>query len=160
MSVLLIGRCKCKTILYYILTYYDFLFSVTVVNLAKSDREQQQENQRDKNTTKDDIACLLHLYKDPMAHCHWSNLYGVLSRAELDARKSTGPQAEAENPLNSLVECFNDYETFQPQHVMVEYVSASPNMLPVKRQPYQASSAEWSALANHCHDIEPTNLSR
>jgi hypothetical protein len=160
MSVLLIGKCERKLILFYILTYYAFLFSVTVVNLARSDREQQQENQWDKNTTKDNIAWLLHLYKDPMAHRHWSNLYGILSRAELDARKSTGPQAEAANPLSSLAERFNDYEMFQPQNVMVEYVSAGPNMPPVKRQPYQASSAEWSALANHCHDIEPTNLSR
>ena len=70
MSVLLIGKCERKLILFYILTYYAFLFSVTVVNLARSDREQQQENQRDKNTTKDDIARLLHLYKDPMAHRH------------------------------------------------------------------------------------------
>jgi hypothetical protein len=68
MSVFVIGKCKHKIIYHYILTYFAFLFSVTVVNLARSDCEQQQENQRDKNTAKDDIACLLHLYKDPMAH--------------------------------------------------------------------------------------------
>jgi hypothetical protein len=43
---------------------------------------------------------------------------------------------------------------------MVQYVSTTPNQRPVKRQPFQPSSAEWSALANHCHDIEPTNSSR
>ena len=95
-----------------------------------------------------------------MAQRHWSNLYGVLSRAELDARKSAGVQSEAANPLSSLAERFNDYESFQPQNVMVQYVCHSPNSLPIKKQPYQASCAEWSALANHCHDIEPTNLSR
>jgi hypothetical protein len=56
MTVFLIGKCKRKTIFYCILTYYAYLFSVTVVNLARSDREQQQEYQRDKNTTKHNIA--------------------------------------------------------------------------------------------------------
>ena len=31
---------------------------------------------------------------------------------------------------------------------------------PVKKVPYQASSDEWSDLANHTQDIDPTNLSR
>jgi len=40
--------------------------------LAKSDSDaaQQKECQREKNTTKDDIARLLHLFKEPMAQRH------------------------------------------------------------------------------------------
>jgi hypothetical protein len=44
--------------------------------------------------------------------------------------------------------------------VMVQYVSAGLNEIPVKKQPYQASSYEWATLANHCHDIDPTILLR
>jgi len=64
--------------------FFPFLHFVTVVNLARGDADQQQKNQWGSNTTKDDIAQLLQLYKDPMAQRHWSNLYGILSRAELD----------------------------------------------------------------------------
>ncbi len=45
------------------------------------------------------LHALLHLYKHPMAQRHWSNLHGVLSRAELDAGKSAGVQSEAANPF-------------------------------------------------------------
>ncbi len=38
------------------------------------------------NNRKDDIAHLIHLYKYPGAQMHWTNYYGVLSRAQLDAR--------------------------------------------------------------------------
>jgi len=90
------------------------------------------------HTTKNDIARLMHLYKEPSAQCHWSNIYGVLKRAELDARKSNGEVAEAANPLDCLAEIFNDYSTFMPQNAMVKYVSVNGN--PVKKQPYQAST--------------------
>jgi hypothetical protein len=135
---------------------------VNVVHLAKTDSEQvqQKESQRDKNTTKDDIARLLHLFKEPMAQRHWTNLYGILTRNQLDARKSSGEQSEAARPLSYLAEMFNDYQGFNPQNVMVQYVSAGPNERPIKKQPYQPSSSDWAALANHCHDIEPTNLAR
>ncbi len=135
---------------------------VNVVMLAKSDCDaaQQKESQREKNTTKDDIARLLHLFKEPMAQRHWTNLHGVLTGNQLDARKSSGEQSEAAKPLCYLAEIFNDYREFHPQNVLVQYVSAGANELPVKKQPYQASSYEWAALANHCHDIEPTNLLR
>ncbi len=63
------------------------------------------------NNTKDDIACLIHLYKYPGAQ-HWTNYYGVLSRAQLDARKLAGIQAEAANALSCLAELYNDYEGF------------------------------------------------
>jgi len=142
----------------FFLTSFLFDHLVTVVNLARGDADQQQQNQRDSNTTKDDTAWLLHLYKDLMAQRHWSTLYGILSRAELDGRKSTGVQSKATNPLCYLAEQFNDYESFQAQNLMAQYVCPGPNMVPVKRQPYQASAPEWSTLANNCHDIDPTNL--
>jgi hypothetical protein len=47
-----------------------------VLAKADSDAVQQKESQRDKNTTKDDIARLLHLFKEPMAQCHWNHLNG------------------------------------------------------------------------------------
>ena len=74
------------------------------------------------NNTKDDIAHLIHLYKYPGAQMHWTNYYGILSRAQLDARKSTGVQAEAANALSCLAALYNDYEGFTPQNAMVAYV--------------------------------------
>jgi hypothetical protein len=41
-------------------------------------------------TTKDDIARLIHLYKEPSAQKHWCSLRRVMSRAELDSRKAAG----------------------------------------------------------------------
>ncbi len=142
--------------------YCSFALLVNVVNLAKADSEQvqQKESQRDKNTSKDDIARLLHLFKEPVAQRHWTNLYGILSRNQLDARKSSGEQSEAARPLSFLAELFNDYRGFHPQNVMVQYVSTGPNGRPVKKQPFQPSSSDWATLANHCHDIEPTNYAR
>jgi hypothetical protein len=52
-------------------------------------------------TNKDDIARLLHLYKEPIAQRHWTDLYSILSRPELDARKSGGEYGIAANPLAS-----------------------------------------------------------
>ena len=74
--------------------------------------------------SKDDIAWFLHLYKDPGSQIHWSNLYGILSRAQLDGRRSSGEQSEATNALSHLAERFNDYDDFVPQNLMVEYVHA------------------------------------
>ena len=139
-----------------------FVLIVDVINLAKADAEQvqQKEAQREKHTTKDDIARLLHLFKEPMAQRHWTNLYGVLSRNQLDARKTSGEHSEAARPLSYLAEMFNDYQGFRPQNVMVTYVSAGPNQAPVKKQPYEPSNSDWATLANHCHDIDPSNLAR
>jgi len=144
------------------LIFVSFALLVNVVVLAKADSDavQQKESQRDKNTTKGDIARLLHLFKEPMAQRHWTNLYGILSRNQLDARKSSGEQSEAARPLSYLAEMFNDYRGFHPQNVMVQYVSTGPNERPVKKQPFQPSSSDWATLANHCHDIEPTNYAR
>ena len=121
---------------------------------------QQREACATNQTTKDDIVRLMHLFKEPMAQRHWSNLFGVLKRAELDARKSNGQHSEAANPLDSLPEIYNDYKNFHPQNAMVNYVSVGNNSLPVKKQPYQANASEWAYLANYTHNLEPTNLSR
>ena len=120
----------------------------------------QNDAAANSHTTKDDIIRLMHLFKEPVAQRHWSNLYGVLKRAELDARKSHGEHSEIANPLDCLAELFNDYENFRPQNAMVQYVASASHEAPVKKQPYQASSSEWSYLANYTHDLEPTNLSR
>ncbi len=41
---------------------------------------------------------------------------------------------------------------------MVKYISPGPNHRLVKMQPFLLSSAEWATLlANHCHDIDPSN---
>jgi hypothetical protein len=63
-------------------------------------------------TTKDDILRLIHLFKEPSAHHHWTDLYSVLSRSELHARKSGREYAEAANPLGVLAEIFNDMIIF------------------------------------------------
>jgi hypothetical protein len=102
----------------------------------------QNEANVNSQTTKDDIVWLMHLFKEPRAQRHWSNLYGVLKQAELDARKSNGEHSEATNPLDYLAEIFNDYENFCPQNAMVRYVSPGTGSPPVKKQPYQASGSE------------------
>jgi hypothetical protein len=38
--------------------------------------------------------------------------------------------------------------------------SAGPNQVPVKKQLYELSSYDWVTLANHCHDLDPTNIAR
>ena len=95
-----------------------------------------------------------------MAQRHWTNLYAVLTRPELDARKSSGEYAEAANPLESLAEIFNDYEDFEPQNLMVKYVTLAAHAPPVKKFPYAASMPEWTYLATFTHDVDPTNRSR
>ena len=123
-------KCTACHLLCFLFCYFTDLYvclssPVATINLAKADSDavQQRESQRDKNTTNDDIARLLHLFKEPSAQRHWSNLYGILSRMQLDARKSSGEQAETAQPLACLAELFNDYQGFQPQNVMVQYVS-------------------------------------
>jgi hypothetical protein len=110
--------------------------------------------------TKDDIARLLHLFKEPFAQRHWTNLHGILTRAELDARKTQGAYAEAANSLSYLAEIFNNYDEFTPQNVMVEYFSPGVDEIPMKKNPYQASSPDWAYLATFTHDLEHTNLTR
>jgi hypothetical protein len=71
------------------------------------------------NNSKEDIAHLMHLYKCPGAQMHWTNYYGILSGAQLDARKSTGIHAEVANSLSYLAALYNDYTGFTPQNSMV-----------------------------------------
>jgi hypothetical protein len=85
-------------------------------------------------------------------------LYSVLSRPELDARKSS--YSESTNSLEFLEEIYNDYDNFQPQNLMAQYVSLSCNSHPMKKCPYVASFAEWSYLAEFTHELVPANLSR
>ncbi len=83
-----------------------------------------------------------------------------MTRAKLDARKAQGACAEAANPLSHLAERFNDYDEFTPQNVMVEYFSPGVDEIPMKKNPYQASSPDWAYLATFTNDLEPTNLTR
>jgi hypothetical protein len=110
-------------------------------------------------STKDDIARLIHLYKEPLAQRHWTDLYSVLTRSELDARKSDGNYGVPANTLSSLVDIFNDYDNFVPQNLMLQYVTSQQGLRPVKKFPNEASSPEWSYLVTQCQEIEPTNLS-
>jgi hypothetical protein len=127
--------------------------------IEAQEKQVQEEAATKVITTKDDIARLLHLFKDPGAQRHWTNLYAVLGRAELDARKASEEYSEDANPLEHLAEMFNDYDTFCPQNVMVQYV-AGPGGSPVKKSPYVASSPEWSYLASFTHELDPCNLTR
>ncbi len=103
---------------------------------------------------------LIHHFKEPMMQRHWTNLFGALKQAELNAWKSNGAYSEVANPLDYLVEMFNDYENFVSQNQMVQYVPSGPTSPPIKKQPYQASASEWTYLANYTHDLEPTYLAR
>ncbi len=55
-------------------------------------------------TTKDIIVHLIHLFKEPSAQRHWTNLHGVLNQSQLDARKSPPMYSEASDPLSCLAE--------------------------------------------------------
>jgi hypothetical protein len=43
---------------------------------------------------------------------------------------------------------------------MVAYVYDHATGGPKKKVPYEPSHDEWAELANHTHDLEPTNLAR
>ena len=92
--------------------------------------------------------------------CHWTNLHGIMKRADLNAHKAPPAYAKGANPLSYLAEMFNDYEEFMPQNLMVEYSSPGIHLLPVTKNPYQPSATEWSYLATFAHDLEPTNHAR
>jgi hypothetical protein len=111
-------------------------------------------------TTKDDIARLIHLFKYPGAQVHWSNLYGVLNRTQLDARRTTGPASDAANPLSCLAEIFNSYDEFKPQNEMIAYENDAVSGKPRMKSPWEPSSEEWEELAIQTYDIDPTNLAR
>jgi hypothetical protein len=77
----------------------------------------------------------------------------------LDSRKASAVYNEALSPLTYLAEIFNDYNGFCPQNMMVQYVPAGLAQPPVKKNPYQASQAQWAFLANFTLNLQPTNLS-
>jgi hypothetical protein len=79
----------------------------------------------------------MHLFKEPAAQKHWSNVHGVLKRAKLEAQNSNSEFSEAANPLDCLAELFNYCKNFRPQNAMVLYVSNGSQEMPVKKQQYQ-----------------------
>jgi len=117
----------------------------------------QSKKSRNTQTSKDDIIHLILLFKEPSVQQHWTNLHGIMKRAELDAHRAPPAYAEGANPLSYLAEVFNDYEGFTPQNLMVEYMSPGVNLPPVKKNPYQANANEQSYLATFTHDLKPTN---
>jgi hypothetical protein len=119
----------------------------------------QMTSNRNTQTSKDDIVCLIHLFKEPAAQRHWTNLHGIMTRAELDARKAAPAYAEGANPLIYLAGIFNNYDEFKPQNLMVKYASSGVNQPPVKVTPYQPSTSEWAYLATFTNNLESTNLS-
>jgi hypothetical protein len=68
---------------------------------------------------------------------------------------SDGLLSAAANAPSCLAEIYNNYESFCPQNLMVEYVHAGQNQRPIKRTPFAPSCEEWEVLANKMHDIEP-----
>jgi hypothetical protein len=111
-------------------------------------------------STKDDIARLIHSFKEPLAQRHWTDLYSVLTRSKIDARKSGGNYAVPANPLASVAEIFNDYNNCVPQNLMLQYLTSQQGSRPVKNFPFEANSPEWSYLATQHQEIEPTNVLR
>jgi len=119
---------------------------------------------REPDTHKDDLARLLHLYKDPDMQIAWTQTTATMSRAQLDARHSSAPNADASgtlgdhsSPWETLAERFNDYAEFTPQNATVKYIAATSMFaLPVKIIPFEASGPELQVLAGHCFEIEPT----
>ncbi len=135
-------------------------FLGNIINRAREDslESAQKEVSVSSQNTMDDITRLMHLFKESSAQIRWSNLYGILSREELDARKSTGAQSEAANALSCLAEIYKDYDSFHPQNLMVQYISPGVNHHPIKKTPFAPSAPECAELANETHDIKPTEL--
>jgi hypothetical protein len=83
-----------------------------ILRLAKEKQIKFKENQTERQVQvhKNDLARLLHLFKDPSAKLHWSNVGRSLIRSELDARNSKSSASDAANPFRRLAELFNDYK--------------------------------------------------
>jgi hypothetical protein len=141
---------------------FRFLFrqcnSAIILQTARVEEEKAAEETASSNnqTTKDDIARLIHLFKDPGAQVHWSNHYGVLNRTQLDVRRTSGPASDAANPLSCLAELFNDYDQFQPQNQMVAYVYDPATRTSKKK----ARGKPAVMIGIQTYDIEPTNVAR
>jgi hypothetical protein len=143
--------------------FFSFFSSCSELVVAEAQQDtvsaSQTASNRNTQTSKDDIVRLIDLFKEPAAQRHWTNLHGIMTRAELDARKAAPAYAEGANPLMYLAEIFNNYDEFKPQNLMVKYASDGVNQPPVKVTPYQPSTSEWAYLATFTNDLEPTNLS-
>lgn len=143
-------------------TQLHLYLSGVILQTARAEEEKANEDvgATAAVTTKDDIARLIHLFKYPGAQVHWSNLYGVLNRTQLDARRTTGPASDAANPLSCLAEIFNSYDEFKPQNEMIAYENDAVSGKPRMKSPWEPSSEEWEELAIQTYDIDPTNLAR
>ncbi len=119
---------------------------------------------REPDVQKDDLARLLHLYKDPDMQIAWTQTASTMTRLQLDARHSTTPDAggagtlgDHATPWETLAERFNDYAEFTPQNESVRYIAASSMFEPPQKVvSWVASCHTLQILASHCYDIEPT----
>ncbi len=119
--------------------------------LTMNEELEQTSNASATQTTEDDIACNYTYIKSRWPNC-------VLSRPELDARKSDVEYAVAANPLAPFAELFNnDYDSFSPKNLMIRHAKSAPGGRPTKICPYQASASKWSYLATCTHALDPTN---
>lgn len=102
-------------------------------------RHEVHENERVQMTTKDDLARILHMRRDPQLTVLWTSAFTPLDRLQLDA-KSSGEEA-FDDPWSLLAEAFNDYER---NH----YDNAATGV------------AGFEAVAERCGDINPSNANR
>ncbi len=98
--------------LHHLCHFYLCLETVLEDDRAGTVTVNQNDAAVNSQTTKNDIIRLVHLFKEPAAQRHWSDLNRILKRSELDARKTNGEYSEAANPLPCLAELFNDYHSF------------------------------------------------
>ena len=140
-----------------------------VLTLAVEDAANTASSakQRAELTTKNDLCRLFALRKYAGAKVHWTNASGTLTRRELDARNSSAPNLSgnqtlgaAANPWDELAGIYNDYNLFQPQNESVRYELDPGTSQPKKKNPYEAVSEDLSAIAAHCHELDPTDTCR
>jgi hypothetical protein len=133
-----------------------------VVQLAKqeSSKVANEATSANNQMSKDDVARLLHLFKDPAAQIHWFSHYGVLNRAQLDARQSSGPESDTANSVSCLASIFNDCKNSNLRIKWLPMCMIVLLVAPRKKVPCEPSHDEWAELANHTHYLEPTSLAR
>ena len=149
--------------------YWDALSDPGRAALLKKGQDQTgkaiAEKTKEPAVHKNDLVRLIHLFKDPDSAMLWTNAFGTWSRRQLDARHSDTPNADGSgtladetNPWPALAARFNDYDDFIPQNVMVQYKSSSSSTSsrPEKVSPWKAASSDFTVLATHCYDLEPT----
>lgn len=89
-----------------------------------------------------------------------------LTRRQLYARYAddapnlagTDSLASETDAWSGLAAVFNDYTVFTPQNELIKYINVQGTPTPVV--PYEAAEADVTCLAAHCHDLNPTDLSR